>query len=73
MNGLSDHKWPFLQRLAHYRPDSFPVDIDVFPYTLAEIQAGQPIAQEALRNGRIRMAPSPLSYRRCKRDELAIL
>jgi hypothetical protein len=53
MNGLSDHKWPFLQRLAHYRPDSFPVDIDVFPYTLAEIQAGQPIAQEALRNGRI--------------------
>jgi predicted nucleotidyltransferase len=28
-------------------------DVDVFPYTLAEIRAGQPLAEEALRTGRI--------------------
>ena len=50
---LSDHSQPFLERVALYRPDTFPTDIDIFPYTLAEIAAGQPLAKEALAYGRV--------------------
>lgn len=50
---LSDSDQAFLERLANYQPDSFPVDIDVFPYTLAEVQQGQPLAREALACGRV--------------------
>jgi uncharacterized protein len=50
---LEDSHEPFLDRLAQYRPDRFPVDIDVFPYTLAEIKEGQPMAHEALLHGRV--------------------
>jgi predicted nucleotidyltransferase len=49
---LSDHDQPFLQRLAYYRPETFPVDVDLFPYTIAEIAAGQPLAQTAMATGR---------------------
>lgn len=42
---------PFLDRIAVYGPERFPVDIDVFPYTLEEVHSGQPVALEALRTG----------------------
>lgn len=50
---LENHDDPFLERMAAYRPDTFPVDIDVFPYTVAEIKRGQSLAQEALETGRV--------------------
>ena len=50
---LADSPHPFLERLALYRPEQFPVDADVFPYTLAEIRAGQPLARTALATGRV--------------------
>jgi uncharacterized protein len=49
---LSHSDQPFLERTLHYKPDTFPVDLDVFPYTLQEIQGGNPLAQEALTQGR---------------------
>ena len=42
----------FLDRVADYMPDDVPFPVDVFPYTLAEIEAGQPLAAEALRTGK---------------------
>jgi hypothetical protein len=50
---LSHNDRPFLERTMTYRPETFPVDLDVFPYTLAEIRAGQPLAHEALAHGQI--------------------
>ncbi len=50
---LSHSERSFLERTMTYRPETFPVDLDVFPYTLAEIQAGQPLAHEALAHGQI--------------------
>ena len=50
---LSESDLPFLERTVVYKPRRFPVDIDVFPYTWQEIQAGQKLAQEALRTGRV--------------------
>lgn len=50
---LRDHPQPFLERVAMYRPDTFPTDIDIFPYTLAEVTAGQPLAKVALDDGRV--------------------
>jgi predicted nucleotidyltransferase len=50
---LSNSEKSFLDRLADYKPDRFPVDIDVFPYTLAEVRQGQPLAREALEHGRV--------------------
>ena len=42
----------FPDRVADYMPDDVPFPVDVFPYTLAEIEAGQPLAAEALRTGK---------------------
>ena len=50
---LAESERPFRERLSLYRPDHFPIDIDVFPYTLMEIKRGQPLAQEALAGGRL--------------------
>ena len=50
---LSQSDQPFLERTVIYKPHRFPVDIDVFPYTWQEIQAGQKLAQEALRTGQV--------------------
>lgn len=50
---LSDSEKPFLDRLAEYTPGSFPVDIDVFPYTLTEVWQRQPLAREALKHRRM--------------------
>ena len=44
---------PFLDRRPLYMPDRFPVDLDLFPYTLAEIRGGQPLAREAVGKGRV--------------------
>lgn len=50
---LLDHSdQPFLERLPLYRPQRFPVDIDVFPYTLAEWHQGISLARQALQEGR---------------------
>ncbi|HDL86609.1 MAG TPA: nucleotidyltransferase domain-containing protein [Candidatus Acetothermia bacterium] len=50
----------FLDRPPVYSPGRFPVDMDIFPYTLAEVRAGQPIAQEALLHGRVLWSRTPL-------------
>jgi predicted nucleotidyltransferase len=57
---LAHSERSFLDRLPVYSPDRFPIDIDVFPYTLAEVRAGQPIAQEALAYGRVLWSRKPL-------------
>lgn len=48
---LEDSPLPFLDRIPVYRPERFPVDVDVFSYTLEEVQSGHPVALEALRTG----------------------
>lgn len=53
---------PFLDRLPDYMPDEFPVPVDVFPYTVAEIAAGQPLASEALRRGKFLWAREGSRY-----------
>lgn len=50
---LSGSDDPFLERLHLYVPERFPTDVDVFPYTLDEIRKGQPLARQALSQGRI--------------------
>lgn len=50
---LSGSDDPFLERLHLYVPERFPTDVDVFPYTLDEIRKGQPLAHQALSQGRI--------------------
>ncbi|MBI2908589.1 MAG: nucleotidyltransferase domain-containing protein [Chloroflexi bacterium] len=35
---LRDSNVPFLDRMTSYMPDRFPVGMDVFPYTKAEIE-----------------------------------
>lgn len=50
---LSGSDDPFLERLHLYVPERFPMDVDVFPYTLDEIRKGQPLARQALSQGRI--------------------
>ncbi|RMD59976.1 nucleotidyltransferase domain-containing protein [Candidatus Parcubacteria bacterium] len=50
---LEDSLLPFLERWPLYQPEKFPVDVDVFPYTQAEVQAGQPVVREALASGRV--------------------
>ncbi len=48
---LRDDPRPFLDRIPDYAPDDVPFPVDVFPYTMAEIAAGQSLAVEALRTG----------------------
>ncbi len=50
---LRDSDRPFLDRIPQYFPADFPVDVDVFPYTMAEVRAGQPLARTALARGRV--------------------
>ena len=35
---LKESKAPFLDRITKFRPTSFPMDIDIFPYTRDEIE-----------------------------------
>jgi predicted nucleotidyltransferase len=50
---LSQSDLPFLERLPLYAPEQFPVDVDVFHYTLDEVRRGQPLARQALVRGRV--------------------
>jgi len=50
---LSHSQHSFLDRVFLYIPEDFPVDVDVFPYTLDEIRKGQPLARQALAQGRV--------------------
>ena len=50
---LRESSLPFLDRIPLYTPSGFPVDIDVFPYTLDEVRAGQRVARTALKTGRL--------------------
>ncbi len=50
---LAESDVPFLERRARYAPTDFPVPIDVFAYTLAEIQRGQRLAEHAIATGRL--------------------
>ncbi len=50
---LEDCPLPFLERIPVYRPERFPVDVDLFCYTLKEVRSGHPVALEALRTGRV--------------------
>jgi len=50
---LSHSQHSFLDRVFLYVPEGFPVDVDVFPYTLDEIRKGQPLARQALAKGRV--------------------
>jgi len=56
---LRDSAHSFLERIDRYRPETFPVDLDLFPYTLAEIRHGQPLARTALQTGTVLWAPNP--------------
>ncbi len=49
---LREDSRPFLDRPPDYMLDDVPFSVDVFPYTLAEIEAGQPLAAAALRTGK---------------------
>lgn len=52
---LRDSEKPFPDRIPDYLPDRFPVGVDVFPYTRAEIdrmrQAGNPFIMAILAEG----------------------
>lgn len=50
---LAQSDLPFLERIPLYAPERFPVDVDVFPYTLDEVNRGQPLARQALMEGRV--------------------
>ncbi len=50
---LSHSQHSFLDRVPLYVPERFPVDVDVFPYTVDEIRKGQPLACQALAQGRV--------------------
>ncbi len=44
----------FLERIVLYSPDDFPVDIDVFPYTLKEVKGKNiPLINTALKMGKV--------------------
>lgn len=53
---LRDSAKPFLDRIPDYLPDRFPVGVDVFPYTRAEVdrmlQAGNLFVKSILEEGR---------------------
>jgi len=49
---LKDSPLPFLDRIPNFIPEDAPIDIEVFPYTIAEIER-VPLAQEAMRSGRL--------------------
>jgi predicted nucleotidyltransferase len=52
---LTESDRPFPERIARYVPASFPVGVDVFPYTRAEIARmaaeGNVLVRDALRRG----------------------
>jgi len=56
---LRESDRPFLEGIDQYRPETFPVDLDLFPYTLAEIRQGQPLARTALQTGTVLWARHP--------------
>ncbi len=51
---LRESDMSFLDRIAHYTPNKFPIDADVFPYTLEELKSKNiPIAEQALKEGKV--------------------
>ena len=44
---------PFPNRIPRYLPSRIPMDVEIFPYTLEELQQRPPLVTEALRTGRI--------------------
>lgn len=62
---------PFLDRSPFYMPDRFPVDLDLFPYTLAEIRGGQPLAREALEKGRLLWQRAGFDLAKISAEEVA--
>ncbi len=50
---LKESNLPFLERIPIYTPSNFPIDIDVFPYTLEELKKGIPLAEQALKEGKV--------------------
>ena len=48
---------PFLERIPHYMPSSFPVGVDVFPYTQEEItrmiREGNQFLKQVLEKGKL--------------------
>ena len=54
---LRESSLPFLERIPHYMPSSFPVGVDVFPYTQEEItrmiREGNQFLKQALEKGKL--------------------
>ena len=54
---LRESSLPFLERIPHYMPSSFPVGVDVFPYTQEEItrmtKEGNQFLKQALEKGKL--------------------
>lgn len=69
---LSDSGRGFLDRIPVYRPDCFPVDMDIFPYTVEEIRGGQPLARQALAHGKVLWQRVPLEGLLCSEGSLEL-
>lgn len=54
---LAADQRPFMDRIADFLPDSFPIGVDVIPWTLAELEdrvgRGDRFAMTILRDGRV--------------------
>ncbi len=50
---LKESEHPFLERIPIYTPSNFPIDTDVFPYTLEELKKGIPLVEQALKEGKV--------------------
>jgi len=50
---LKESKLSFLERIPAYMPSGFPIDVDVFPYTIEEVRKGIPLVEQALKEGKV--------------------
>jgi len=50
---LKESKLSFLERIPAYMPSGFPIDADVFPYTIEEVRKGIPLVEQALKEGKV--------------------
>lgn len=54
---LTESAVPLLERIPRYMPSAFPVSVDVFPYTKAEVagmlREGNPFIKRALEEGKV--------------------
>ena len=48
---LSDSNLSFRERIPVYYPRNFPVSVDLFPYTEAELKSDLPVYQTAVKTG----------------------